>query len=264
MNVLSRWLQLALLSAVIGAIAIAGAACNDDGGEPSPEEIAAIEDVINQVFGAGAAEADYFFSHVTDDFIENVLFSTREQCETAPEECIGDPLPPESVGETEVDGDSATSMVTLDFGVLEVGTVSQEDTWLVDSMQATSDEEPEGAASVSLGMDEFAFEFEEGDIPSDGNFVFSASNTGEQPHEAAVVGIPAEGTVEDAIAGLGQDVQPSMFKIYIQPEQEDIVIAPETPLAAGRYALVCFFPDLEDEAGTPHADKGMIAEFTIE
>jgi hypothetical protein len=259
------WLRNAAAVAVIGGLAFAAAACNDDGGdEPSPEEIAAIEDVINQVFNSGAAGADYFFAHVTDNFIETALFSTREECEAAAEECIGEPLPPQSVADTEIDGDSATSTVTLDFGVAEVGTINQDDTWVVDSLQAVSDEVPAEAASVDLGMTEFAFDFEEGDIPADGNFVFNSSNTGDQPHEAAVVSIPAEGTVEEAIAGLGEDVQPAMFKIFIQPGQEDIVIAPTAPLTPGRYAMVCFFPDTDDEAGTPHADKGMIAEFTIE
>ena len=34
-------------------------------------------------------------------------------------------------------------------------------------------------------------------------------------------------------------------------------------LAAGRYAMLCFLPDVNDAAETPHAMKGMITEFAI-
>ena len=37
------------------------------------------------------------------------------------------------------------------------------------------------------------------------------------------------------------------------------------PLAPGRYAFVCFFPDTtEGPEGTPHAFKGMATEFTVD
>jgi hypothetical protein len=36
-------------------------------------------------------------------------------------------------------------------------------------------------------------------------------------------------------------------------------------LTAGRYAFVCFLPDLtEGPDGTPHAFKGMVQEFTVQ
>jgi hypothetical protein len=38
----------------------------------------------------------------------------------------------------------------------------------------------------------------------------------------------------------------------------------EAPLEPGRYALVCFFPDTDDPEMTPHAEKGMASEFTVE
>jgi hypothetical protein len=42
-----------------------------------------------------------------------------------------------------------------------------------------------------------------------------------------------------------------------------LTVALAEPLASGRYALVCFLPDTDEgEEGTPHAFKGMLAEFT--
>ena len=34
-------------------------------------------------------------------------------------------------------------------------------------------------------------------------------------------------------------------------------------LAAGRHALLCFVPDANDAARTPHAFKGIVSEYTI-
>jgi hypothetical protein len=38
----------------------------------------------------------------------------------------------------------------------------------------------------------------------------------------------------------------------------------EAPLAPGKYALVCFFPDTSDPNFTAHIEKGMLAEFEVE
>jgi hypothetical protein len=45
-------------------------------------------------------------------------------------------------------------------------------------------------------------------------------------------------------------------------ETSNLVFA--EPLASGRYALVCLFPDTDEgEGGTPHAMHGMTREFTV-
>jgi hypothetical protein len=253
--------MLVALGLVLG---VASVACGDDGDdEPSPEEIAAVEEVLNQVLSAGPEQADYFFEHTTDNLIETALFSNREDCQANVEECLGEPLPPGELSGTTIDGDTATAMFTVEFGTFELHLVNEDDVWKVDIFQAASDEAPEGAASVDIGLREFAFDFEEGDIPDDGNFVFNASNTGGQPHEIVLLPIAAEGSLEEAMGGLGDDVQPAGLKIFVQPGQEDITMAFASPLAAGRYAVVCNFPDITDPEMTPHSEKGMLAEFTI-
>jgi hypothetical protein len=59
-------------------------------------------------------------------------------------------------------------------------------------------------------------------------------------------------------------VPPIALKVFIRPGQEDVDIAFAEPLAPGKYALVCFFPDTDDPEFTAHVEKGMLAEFTVQ
>jgi len=51
------------------------------------------------------------------------------------------------------------------------------------------------------------------------------------------------------------------FGAYEPGETANVVFA--EPLQPGRYGVFCFFPDVNDPEHTPHALKGMFAEFTI-
>jgi hypothetical protein len=53
------------------------------------------------------------------------------------------------------------------------------------------------------------------------------------------------------------------FKVFLMPGQEDVDMAFNAPLAPGKYALVCFFPDTADPEFLPHIEKGMIATFIV-
>jgi hypothetical protein len=260
-------MKRAILAFAVLLLAGAGfaMACSDDDGdgEPSAEEIAAVEDVLRQVFESGPDNAEFALAHVTDNLIQTVLFSTREDCTANAEECIGDPSALESVSDTTIDGDTATSTAVADFGTFTVGMVREDDVWKVDSLSAASDTVPEGATLVDLGLSEFAFIFDEATIPAGGNFAFHVSNDGAQPHEVIVAGVPPDVPLEEALGSVGEDEPPVGFKVFIQPGQE-VDMAFEAPLAPGRYALVCFFPDVTDPEQTAHAEKGMVNEFTVE
>jgi hypothetical protein len=256
-------LAVVVLSAlvVLGGAAVF-AACGDGDGEPSAEEIQEVEDLVRQLFESSGDDADFVFAHVTDNMIENVFFSTREECMANADECIGDPASVESVSDTEIDGNSATTHVVSDFGVFDVTLVREDDVWKADSLRAASDEVPEGAAIVNMSLIEFTFAFRADDIPADGNFAFRATNDGEQVHEVGVAPIPADVPLEEAIEAVDESAVVA-FKLFIVPDQE-VDVAFDAPLEPGRYALVCFFPDTDDPERTPHAFKGMLAEFTIE
>ena len=249
-----------VVAALAGAVA---AGCDGDGGgEASAEEIQAVEDILKQAFESGGEDADFFFAHVTDNLIETVLFSTRADCQANAADCIGEPSAIESIAATEIDGDSASSTVTADFGMFQVGLVREGDVWMVDSLEAASDTVPAGAASVELGLTEFAFTLDSAGIPADGNFAFHVTNDGAQPHEVIVLSVPPDVPLQEALESAGEEEPPVGFKVFIQPGQE-VDMAFESMLAPGRYALVCFFPDRDDPEMTPHAEKGMLAEFTV-
>ncbi|MGK2965572.1 MAG: hypothetical protein ACSLFM_08185 [Tepidiformaceae bacterium] len=253
--------RLTLGLAVTGSLAILGMACSDD--EASPEEIKEVEDTVATLFASGPDEADYVFAHTTDNMFKTVFFTTREDCEADTEACLGEPSELTSVTETEIEGDEATTRAEVEFGVFEVALVRDDDVWKVDTMRAISDDIADDTEEVDLKLVDFGFEFDADDIPEDGNFAFVIENEGDQPHEVVMFAVDAEGDLAEAIENTPEG-PPAGFKLFIQSDQKDVGMAFEAPLEPGRYALVCFFPDIEDPEGTPHMAKGMLAEFTIE
>ena len=200
------WLWRGAGLLVIGLLmAGTAAACGGDGdGEASAEEIAAVEEVISQLFEATPEDADFVFAHATDNLFETVFFTTREDCQANVEECITDPLPVESFSGTEIDGDTATSTVTVEFGTVQIELVREDDVWKGDALLATSDTVPEGAASVDLSLTEFAFAFDMTAIPADGNLAFHATNDGAQVHEVVVAPVPSDVPLEEALEAVDE------------------------------------------------------------
>lgn len=239
-------------------------ACDDDG--PSEEDLREVEEIAQTVFESDGTNAEYVFAHVTDNIIETVFFSTREECMASPVECIGEPATILGMSDTEIDGDNASTNVIADFlGPFRIDLVREGGTWKVDALLAGSDEVPEGAAIVDVTLAEFSFAFDQGDIPADGNFAFRADNVGAQTHEVVVVAVPEGATLEEALEPVfAEEVPPIALKVFIRPGQDDVDVAFAEPLAPGRYALVCFFPDVDDPEFVPHIEKGMVAEFTVE
>lgn len=245
-------------------IVFAAGACGDGDDGASAEEIQEVEDIIRQLVGSSGDDAEFVFAHVTDNAIETIFFSpSREECAANADECIGEPGTVESLSGTEIDGDTATSRVTADFGTYDVTLVREDDVWKLESLEAAPDEVPEGAAVVDLGLSEFAFQLNPDDIPADGNFAFRATNRGAQVHEVAVAPIPAGIDPLDALETVDESSVVGL-KAFIIPGQEVDMTFFEAPLQPGRYVLVCFFPDTDDPEFTPHVFKGMIDEFTIE
>ena len=261
MNTLSRFrvAVLGLLLVPLGAIA-----CGDDD-EPSEEDLREVEEIAQTVFESDGSNADYVFEHVTDNIIETVFFSTREECIASPVECIGEPAAIVSISGTEIDGDSASTNVVADFlGPFRMDLVREDGTWKADALLADSDEVPEGATIVDLALAEFSFDFDPGQIPAGGNFAFRTDNVGAQTHEVVLVGIPEGATLEEALEAVASEEAPPLgLKVFIRPGQDDVDVAFEV-LQPGKYALVCFFPDTDDPEFTSHIDKGMLAEFEVQ
>lgn len=213
---------------------------------------------------SSGADIDFVLDHATDNIFETVFFASRDECQAAADECIGEPLGVESVSRVELDGDDATATVVTELGAFEMGLVREGGVWKGDTFQPASDDVPDGAASVDLSLVDFAFGFDRSQIPGDGNFAFHVTNEGEQTHEVVVVQIPDGQGLEDALEAVGnEEVPPLALKVYIRPGQE-LDMAFEAPLAPGNYALVCFFPDTSDPEFGAHVEKGMLAEFSVQ
>lgn len=246
----------------IGALLLSAAACDDD--EPSADELQEVEDVARGLVEASGAEIDFVLEHATDNIFATVFFSSRDECQAAADECIGEPLGVESVSSVAIDGDEATATVVTELGAFEMGLIREDGAWKGDTFQPASDEVADGAVTVDLSLVDFAFGFDRAQIPGDGDFAFHVTNDGKQTHEVVLVGIAEGQELEQAIEAVGnEEVPPVALKVYIRPGQElDMAFA--EPLAPGRYALVCFFPDTDDPEFAAHIEKGMLAEFTVE
>jgi len=256
-----------LATVALAALLVIGAACGDDNGDSDGDDtdaVAEIEMVVTQLVEADPVEeADFYLTHVTDRVLEETFETTREECEADILECFGEPGMVESIENTTVDGESATTDIHADFGSFTATLVLEDDTWKVDVLEEipVSVEIPDGVPVVDLALSEYAFTFDETAIPDDGNFAFQASNIGGDEHEVAVVKVPEDLDIEAAVQS---DEEPEgvvdiAFAGPLAPGTESGVVF-ESPLEPGRYAMVCFITDAE---GIPHAANGMWSEFTI-
>ena len=270
-----KYLGFVVLAALMTSL-LAFAACSDDdkdGGDDasptaSPEEIAAVEQLVGDMAALDPTQqedVDFFFAHVTDSLLEGTFQTTREECMTDAVSCIGEPSEIASFTNTTVSGDSASTDGEFDFGNYTVALVLEGDVWMLDGFSPISPEIPAGVTPIDLQLNEFAFGFNRSSIEN-GNIAFAAENIGEQNHEVIVAKLDEGVVLDDAIQFEGDGDPPGVTTITvaagITPGSQFNVVFDE-PLEPGRYALVCFFPDTDDPEETPHALKGMTAEFEV-
>ena len=260
-------LALALTALSTGALACGG------GGEGSAEDREEVEQTVKELASYGAEDVDAFLEGVTDNFLESFAGFTREECKGNAQDCVGDPSETTSLANTKVLGDTATTEGTFSSGGEEGGEetfvlslVREDGAWKLDELRSGPQEIPEGVKKVDLELNEFAFGFNASEI-TDGTFAFAAKNVGKQNHQVGVLKIPADLDIQEFIQSEEEEeiegIEDVAFTLPFPPGDEANVVF-DQPLEPGRYALLCFVPDSEDPEGTPHAAKGMIAEFTIE
>jgi hypothetical protein len=267
------WLLRGAAFLILGLLMVgAAAACDDNGdGEVSEEERQELIDLLNTLAATNGTTAtqeqiDFYVGHVTDGFVQEFGTESVAACEENAAECIGEPLSNPSVDPQTVaiDGDTATLILAADEGSFGVDLIKEGDVWKADGLFVPNDEIPSDTEVIELQLSEFAFT---GDLGSDavksGDFAFHVTNAGTQVHEAVLVPLPAEGTLEEILQDESFEPQPIFVKFPYGPGEESDV-ALEAPLEPGRYAMVCFLPDTEDPEMSPHAFKGMVAEFTVE
>ena len=121
--------------------------------------------------------------------------------------------------------------------------------------------------AVDLKLQEFAFVFEAAETTG-GTFAFQVENVGQQARQIVIEQVPAGLDLEQAAQAFVTGVEPEGteevgFLAALPPGAKHTVVFTEA-LSPGRYALLCFLPDENDPAATPHALKGMVADFTVE
>lgn len=261
------WRAIALT--LVFAIPAFAVACGGDGG--SEADKAEVEQTVTELAGYGAADVDAFLAGVTDNVLENFFGFTREECKENAEDCVGDPTESVSLANTKVSGDTATTEGTFgdedgDEETFLLSLVREDGVWKLDALRSVPQEIPEGVKKVNLELNEFAFGFNATEI-EDGNFAFVAKNVGKQNHQVLVLKVPEGLDIQEFIQSEEEaeveGVEDIAFTLPFPPDDEANVVFDE-PLEPGRYALLCFVPDSEDPERTPHALKGMTAEFTIE
>jgi uncharacterized protein (TIGR02246 family) len=273
----------AIVALLTVGMLFAGMACGGDGN--GDEE--AIEEVIRAAEAAwGAQDFDAFKAVHTEDGLNAQLEGNAEdpsqlETEEGQKELFAsateDTIVIDSIGEVEVDGDSATADAeayavaredpppsSMMLG-LTVSLVKVEDDWKIDGLDFGPASRPEGATIVHVDANEFAFGLVAEDVPSDGNVVFEIANVGEQPHHVTIEKVPADFDVEAAL--MSEEEPEGTVHIGGVPPWEpgetfDVVFS--EPLEAGRYVMLCFLPDVNDPEQLPHALKGMYKDFTIE
>ena len=181
----------------------------------------------------------------------------------------GDPGTVRNFVNTNVSGDRATTQAEFLFPEEEaeepqLSLIREDDTWKLDGLTSPPQEIPEGVKEIDLELTEFAFVFDRSEV-TDGNFAFVAKNVGEQNHQVGVLKVPADLDIQEFIQSEEEveGVEDIAFTLPLPPGDEHNVVF-DQPLEPGRYAMFCFVPDKDDPEKTPHALKGMFAEFTIE
>ena len=255
-------------------LAFGAVACSDDGGSEEDEAaIRAVVDNVNQAQLAG--DVDLFLAQFTEQGLQEVFFTTPDAVRENPEEIM---IESEEdfvsiEGDIEFDGDTAEATIVEPQEVSSVVSpfliefTKEGDVWKVNGGGAGEAEEPDGANTVSLGLHEFGFEFDESELESGAPVYFEVENTGEQPHHFVMFKL-AEGVVlEEAM----QEEDPEGVdeiggSAPFHPGNEGSV-AFTADLEPGRYAFLCFFPDVSKDnpdEQLPHFMLGMVREFEVQ
>lgn len=263
------WWGLAAAVALFASAAFV--ACSDsDSGNDEADQQAVIDlmTTLAQTNGEGATQdqIDFYMAHITDAFLQDFGTESIAACEADAATCIGEPLTnvtidPETV---EVDGDAATLVIAADEASFGVRLIEDGDVWKANALFVPDDEIADGTDVVDLSLTEFSFT---GDLESDavksGDFALHVTNDGGQNHEVVLVALPDDRPIAELLQDDSFQPEPIFVRFSYSPDDESD-IALDAPLTAGRYAFVCFLPDTTDEEMTPHAFKGMVADFTVE
>lgn len=237
--------------------------------EGSAEAEQAVQDIVT---AWNASDADAFAALFTDAGLIAVFNggeeAPREELVGFLPDIIGDgALEIQDISSEATDSGADVTVVWVSGRVLEHLRFSMIDdggVWKLDGQEKLEVEAPAGATVVNVDLNEFLFGLDESQITSANPIVLQGNNVGTQLHHMVFAKIPEDAVIEEILAsddpagveniGGGEPFPPG--------ESQTLVLA--EPLEPGRYVLVCFLPDTEDPAETPHALKGMVSDITVQ
>jgi hypothetical protein len=246
------------------------ASCGSGDNGVVEEAIRRSVDSYNQKDAAG------FLAAFTDRAVQEQYGVPRDAAAASLANSIGQPpIELRRLSNARVDGGNATVDFEHTAGkvvVLEqVSLIKEGDEWKIDAFKNLPVEIPNGVTAVNVEATDFAFRFDSEEI-KDGEIALDVKNTGQQEHEVVLARITAGVPIEQIVAAIAEAGKQSQstpagveeviaFSAYKPDESGNIVLA--NPLVPGRYGMFCFFPDVNDPEQTPHALKGMYAEFSV-
>jgi len=254
-NVLLLLLALALPLLVWGCI--------------SDNDAREVEDALRAVADAWQnKDTEKYLAGWTDKGLREAFDVTRAEAKEFLRESIGDQLYVfRAISNVKVTGESATAEAQIVEGLLlkpsRFSLIKESGAWKIDREEHLVPAIPSGVTVVDLKLTEFAFVYDPALITS-GHIAFRVENVGKQPHEVALVKVPAGLDVQQALRS--PEPPPGIEDIgfiLLQHTGETMNMVFTQALAPGRYLMVCFLPDTEGD-GQPHALKGMVSEFTIQ
>lgn len=138
--------------------------------------------------------------------------------------------------------------------------IDDQQAWQVQSETPLPTEAPEGAAKMSLIMEDGAFFIDAASYPA-GDIVIDVVNLGTLPHEALIVRVP-EGTEAADFAAAPSGIPDGgtfVAQVTVPTERGGTIVLVD--IRPGTYTVVDLLPDA---SGNPNISNGMIATFTVE
>ncbi len=183
-----------------------------------------------------------------------------------------DPLPPITVRsfdnpQTYDDGKVSVDAVytgAFAFGPSQVNRdrwffVEEGGYWLLDAIESLQFE-GDAAVVIEAELIEYAFVLSQNTAPAGGVIAFNLVNSGEYPHELALIRLPEGMTLQQVLEDPSLEEQIEFFGGNFAGPGGRASVAFEN-LEPGTYTLICF---IDEPEGVPHVVRGMVAEFTVQ
>lgn len=181
---------------------------------------------------------------------------------------------PLSGGPGALPGQVTEAIVNLNEGEYAFVTNGEQHPAILEVLAAETTSPPAPTADITVAMTEYAFEGMPNQITA-GDHIIQFTNTGTQPHYAAIYQVPAGETTEQLSQALHSiytgtptaGATPSGVDQSFTSVGLTGVLSPGNMfwipfnLPAGTYAMVCLVPD--KSSGVPHAGLGMVQVFTV-